>query len=380
MQMTAVPLPADEDTGRAAGIRRTFADHIPLYLCAILFCGITFLLTAAYHVPLAFDEGMVTALKDALSIIAFFLVSGLAVGCVARLVDALREGEARPVRTALTWISDALARGHRPGNTLHATLAFVPLLVSFDALKEVITRINPFSWDETFSHFDRVLGMGRLPWQWLQPLLGHPLITVAINFAYDFWFLIILLSLVWVAYSPVRDRIRMQYLIAFAFVWFIGGNLLAIVFSSAGPCYFGRLGLEPNPYAAQMAYLQEVGRHWPLWSLDIQDRLWDSYIGRNGEISGISAMPSIHVTAAVLLALFGLRRNRRLGLLLCLYAGVIFIGSIHLAWHYAVDGIAGTALAILFWWMAGIVVNTSERWIGDSRPRTAVPSLDPARG
>lgn len=377
MQMTAVPVPLDQNRGRAAGIVRTFGDHLPLYLCAILFCGLTFLLMAAYRVPLAFDQGMVTALKDALAIIAFFIVSGLAVGAIARFIDALRDGETQPFRAALAWIARALTKGDRPGNVLHATLAFVPLLVSFDALKEVITRINPFSWDVTFSHFDRVLGMGRLPWEWLQPVLGHPLVTVAINFAYDFWFLIILLSLVWVAYSPARDRIRMQYLLAFAFVWFIGGNLLAIVFSSAGPCYFGRLGLAPNPYAAQMAYLQEVGRHWPLWSLNIQDRLWDSYTGRGGEISGISAMPSIHVTAAVLLALLGLRRNRKLGIGLCIYAAVIFIGSIHLAWHYAVDGIAGTALAILFWWMAGLVVSTSERWL--ARPRAAAGAFDPAR-
>lgn len=379
MQM-AIPVRGYEHRGMAASIRWTFAAHIPLYLCAVLFCGVTFLIAAVYDVPLAFDAGMITALEDALSIITFFVALGLAISGIGRFIDAVRDRDSHPLRTTLAWIAATLASGDRPGNAFHATLAFLPLLVSFDALKEVITRINPFSWDVTFSHWDRLLGMGRLPWEWLQPFLGHPPVTAALNFAYDLWFLLILLSLVWEAFSPKRDEIRMQYLLAFAFVWFIGGNLLAIVFSSAGPCYFGRLGLAPDPYATQMAYLHQTAQHWPLWSLNIQDRLWDSYVGRNGEISGISAMPSIHVTAAVLLALLGLRRNRLLGVMLCFYAAIIFLGSIHLAWHYAVDGIAGTTLAILFWGAAGILARASERWLADRRPHPTAGALDPAPG
>lgn len=380
MHLSAVPILVDEPGGWIASVRRTFADHIPLYLCAILFCGITFLVATAYRVPLTFDEGMMVALTAALALMAFFVIAALAVGGIACFIDAFRDGNAQPFRAVRSWAAGKLGGEERPGNVFHTVLAFVPLLVSFDALKEVITRINPFSWDATFSHWDRVLGMGRLPWEWLQPLLGHPIVTVVLNFAYDFWFLIILLSLVWEAFSPRRDRIRTQYLLAFAFVWFIAGNLLAIVFSSAGPCYFGKLGLWPDPYAAQMQYLHHVARHWPLWSLNIQDRLWDSYVGRNGEISGISAMPSIHVTAAVLLALLGLRRNRVLGMLLCVYAAVIFLGSIHLAWHYAVDGIAGTALALLFWRMAGSVAQASEQWFANRPPRETARTLGPARG
>src|SRR5690242_246158 len=217
MQTTAIPVAANEAGGWIASIRRTFADHVPLYLCALLFCGLTFAIAAAYHVPLAFDEGMIVALTAALSLMAFVVVAALAVGGIGCFIDAMRDGHAQPFRTVRDWAAGKLTGGERPGNVFHTILAFVPLLVTFDALKEVITRINPFSWDMTFSHWDRVLGMGRLPWERLQPFLGHQLITVALNFAYDFWFLIILLSLVWEAFSPRRDRIRTQYLLAFAF-------------------------------------------------------------------------------------------------------------------------------------------------------------------
>jgi hypothetical protein len=33
------------------------------------------------------------------------------------------------------------------------------------------------------------------------------------------------------------------------------------------------------------------------------------------------------------------------------------IGSVHLAWHYAVDGIAGAGLAIALWYLAGLIVR-----------------------
>ena len=32
---------------------------------------------------------------------------------------------------------------------------------------------------------------------------------------------------------------------------------------------------------------------------------------------------------------------------------MIFLGSIHLAWHYAVDGIVAIAMALIIWRLAG---------------------------
>jgi hypothetical protein len=36
---------------------------------------------------------------------------------------------------------------------------------------------------------------------------------------------------------------------------------------------------------------------------------------------------------------------------------VILVGSVHLAWHYAVDGLAGILLAAIFWAAAGTIAN-----------------------
>jgi hypothetical protein len=31
----------------------------------------------------------------------------------------------------------------------------------------------------------------------------------------------------------------------------------------------------------------------------------------------------------------------------------MFLGSVHLAWHYAVDGYAGAAMVGAIWWLTG---------------------------
>ncbi|HET7334689.1 MAG TPA: phosphatase PAP2 family protein, partial [Rhizomicrobium sp.] len=207
----------------------------------------------------------------------------------------------------------------------------------------------------------RMIGFGTLPWQWLQPVLGYAPVTALLNVIYDCWFLIMFACLLWQAFAARSNETRMQFLLAFAFSWFIAGNVLATIFSSAGPCFYGYLHPGADPFGAQMAYLQNVNTQWPVWSLQIQDALWQSYVTGSGAVAGISAFPSMHVTIAVLLALLGTRTNRWLGIALWIFAGLIVIGSVHLAWHYAADSLAGIALAMLFWWSAGVVTRTWQK-------------------
>lgn len=65
---------------------------------------------------------------------------------------------------------------------------------------------------------------------------------------------------------------------------------------------------------------------------------------------GISAMPSLHVATAVLFALTAWRIHWVLGVLFWFYALVIQMGSVHLGWHYAVDGYVGATVALVIWW------------------------------
>ena len=117
---------------------------------------------------------------------------------------------------------------------------------------------------------------------------------------------------------------------------------------------------QPSPYAGLNAYLSSVHAAYPLGSTLTKEYLWDIYQGGYDIPGGISAMPSMHNAQATLFAAAGYRVSRRLGHVMLAYAAIIFVGSIHLGWHYAIDGIAGALLALFIWWIAGMVVKRSH--------------------
>lgn len=104
---------------------------------------------------------------------------------------------------------------------------------------------------------------------------------------------------------------------------------------------------------AQSQYLTNVDAG-QLWALPTQQYLWDEYIANaNGIGSGISAMPSLHVSIAVLMALSIYRLNKTIGYFAYAFAVIIQIGSVHLAWHYAIDGYLATLLTVMLWKIVG---------------------------
>jgi hypothetical protein len=144
--------------------------------------------------------------------------------------------------------------------------------------------------------------------------------------------------------------------------WILLGTIGATLFSSVGPVYYGGVTAGPDPFAPLMEYLRSVDAAAPLTALWAQDLLWQSYVNpagaRLGE--GISAMPSMHVSIAVLTALIGFRVNRWVGWLYTAFALVIFLGSVHLAWHYALDGYVSLGGTLVIWWLAGRITMHAE--------------------
>ena len=76
---------------------------------------------------------------------------------------------------------------------------------------------------------------------------------------------------------------------------------------------------------------------------------------------GISAIPSVHNAMAVLFALVSFRMNRALGLAMSAFAAFIWVASVYLNWHYAVDGLAGGIGAIVLWKLSGALVEQRFR-------------------
>jgi hypothetical protein len=342
-------------------VQETFRGHLPLYAVAILFLVATIAIATAFGIGLSLDASEVF-----LTTIPPFLFVGIGLAAIRKLVQLIRvERPERPLSAMGGWLMERFAAGDRPGNIVHALVIFTPLMVSFAALKQAIPKIQPFAWDATFTEWDRVLHFGRLPWEYLQAAIGYPPVTSAITFVYNFWIVVMFGCLFWQAFTERSSRLRLQFLLAFAFTWFIGGNVLAVIFSSAGPCFYGRLGIAPDPYGMQIEYLRAAADQWPVWSVRVQDLLWNSFVSGDGLLNGISAMPSIHVTSSVVMMYLGWRSGRIAGIALTIFAAFILVGSVHLGWHYAVDGYAGILLATVFWLTAGAI---ARRAIPEERP------------
>lgn len=245
----------------------------------------------------------------------------------------------------------------RRTDTLVALGLVVVFLAAFAQMKGLITAIRPFAWDQGLAAADRMLSFGQAPWQVLHGLLGHPLLLTLFTGAYNFWLSLTMFMLFYACFARRDPAARMQFLLAFVLTWMLGGNLLATVFSSAGPVYFGRLGLGAD-YAPLLDLLASHAATAPVSVLPVQDWLWALYVQPDG-LKGISAFPSIHVATSVLMALYGFRLAPAAGRALAGFAVVIALGSVLLAWHYAVDGYAGAAIALACWWGAGRLVRRS---------------------
>lgn len=258
-------------------------------------------------------------------------------------------------------------------DTEHITSGVLRLLLimlfigTFSYFKSIVPFLNPFQWDTIFAEFDRVLHGGYDPFMLLQPLIGSPLATTILNASYHLWFFLVYFIVVLACFSSQKNQSGQTFLLAFFLTFAIGGNLLATVFSSAGPVYFERLGYGSD-FTPLMTQLNQFNEIRPVWALSVQESLWQSHISA-GPISGISAMPSMHVASATLLALYGFQYARWSGIALSIFALSILIGSVQLGWHYAIDGYAGAILAVLCWKLAGYLNNIYQASIRTADPQ-----------
>ncbi len=273
---------------------------------------------------------------------------------------------------SITWaILQDLRRKYltteRLWHALPVLLLMPPFMSAYSSFKSLIPVIYPYSWDPAFAEWDRLLHGGLDPWQLLQPLIGDPHLTWAINMVYQSWLLVLFGIVFWQAFS-LRDRLlRMQFLLSFLLVWCVIGTLAATLLSSAGPVYYGRITGAEDIFEPLMAYLRTANETMPVLALELQELLWTRY--ENGSLglgSGISAMPSMHVATSFLFALLGWRSHRVLGVALSVFAFLILVGSVHLGWHYAIDGYLAIAMTWGVWLAVGRFCNA-----GDSCPRGA---------
>ena len=295
-----------------------------------------------------FDPGMAKILGLLLTILLPWFLLVLRVRRV--IILGVVEKSATPIQDLVASLKAlALDRERILGGVIKFML--ISFFIGASAyLKAMITEIQPFAWDAAFASLDRALHFGIDPYRITLALFGSSLATTALNVVYHAWFFVIYFLTFVACFARPDDRFAKAFLIGLVLTFAIGGNLLALVFSSAGPVYFERLGLGAD-FEPLMEHLRTLNDVRPVWALGVQEGLWEGHM-RQGDLSGISAMPSMHVATTVLMALYASTHARWAAWAKWGFAGLIMIGSVHLGWHYAVDGYFGALIAWAAWRLA----------------------------
>lgn len=240
----------------------------------------------------------------------------------------------------------------------------------FTSAKTLLPDITPFYADRPLADLDAELHGGRDPWtylRWLEPYTGH------IQYLYSAWwsFLLIATSMAVCLWGRLR-AIRSQYLWTFLLCWVLLGNIVAGLFMSGGPIFYDHVTGDAQRYAEPLQHISHFDSDG-VSVMAIRAMLWAIYEGQVvGLGSGISAFPSLHVAMATLFALVAFRVHWLAGVVLGAFAIVILLGSVHLGWHYAVDGYFSGLATVSLWSVVGYLLEPG-RASSVARPARATP-------
>ena len=307
--------------------------------------------------------------KIFLGTLPVFVVGGGIIGLIWIVLTPSRD---RPVRGALRWLTSR--------NWFEIVLLRVPfafLLMSVVAhvylnFKVNIPNFAPYSWDHAFAEIDRLLFLGNDPWVITHWVLSSLDATIFLDNLYLLWFNLLKLGVLSVAVLPMRNHTRLTFLLAYGLSWIIGGVLLAIILPAAGPVYMERITGDPT-FAPLMDLLYQYSQLTEVKALGVQEFLWEGYTNPDVDPLGISAFPSLHLEMAATSTLLGFAVSRVIGWTLVVYTAALLVGSVHLGWHYAIDGIAGIALAIVFW---RISARVTSWWLARTEPEQTEAEIE----
>ena len=236
-------------------------------------------------------------------------------------------------------------------------IIFMPM---FSAMKSSIPLFNDYGWDAFFIQMDHRIH-GTDPWRLLQPIFGYPIVTSAVSVAYHAWLMLIYMGGLYFALY-VKDReLRSRYFVTYFAIWTLIGIVMATILASVGPCFVGPLvGLDT--FDEQMAYLRAANERFPIFVLDVQEQLLNWHLtGQHGLGRGITAMPSMHVGLGFLFFLAVRKISAVAGWIFGIFFLIVFIGSVHLAYHYAVDGYVSILVTAIVWKLAGLWRKGTDR-------------------
>lgn len=240
-------------------------------------------------------------------------------------------------------------------------------MTGFTVSKVSFPYLTGYRWDGFWTAADALLFNGD-PWRVTHRLIG-PQASSWFVWAYTAgWGVAIGLAMPLYALSAEPRRVSHAFSALMA-SWFVIGVLGAAIFSSAGPIFADMvdpaLGQHFAPLKASLAELLPANDP-VLMSQHYLEKGAEYRIAARG--GGISAMPSMHLAVCTFLVILAWRSWWRIPAIL--FWLVIWVGSIHVGYHYALDGFIAAPLTWLCW-------RATEPWARivaiepDARPATA---------
>ncbi len=237
------------------------------------------------------------------------------------------------------------------------------LLPYFSKMKSAIPLFNDYTWDAAFIQWDRSIFFGYDAWQVLQPVLGYPIITAFLALLYQLWFLLLYPGVMFFAFAKVNNQVRRQFFLSYVLSWTLIGGAMATWLASVGPVFVGPM-LGDTTFDDQMVYLNAANEQVPVMTLRVQGLLLEWYAAaENGLGSGITAMPSMHCAIAFLYWIAMRRVSARLGLFFGVFFFITWISSVHLAYHYAVDGLVSLLAVVAIWKASQHIIAAWDKWL-----------------
>ncbi len=194
---------------------------------------------------------------------------------------------------------------------------------------------------------DRVIGLGRLPTQWLQgwfhPASGPDLLAVGATIVYFLHFPLPLAVgfLLW-----LRRRALFYDFVAALIVLCIAGFVTFLFVPVAPPWYAAQHGFLNGPDGRPLIqYLKPVGFDQLASWLGFNGHYLYTYTFYEVGPNPVAAFPSLHAGFPFLAFLFAVRGFGRAGWLLLGYFALVVFSIVYLGDHYVIDALAGVAYA-----------------------------------
>lgn len=289
--------------------------------------------------------------------LSYFSVS-FGVTVLALLVSLFCWVAAMAMRGDDAPLRQVLGRLQSRGPLLLLPLLVLPLfLVGYTAAKTAIPFLVGFGWDGFWTGADRAI-FGDDAWRIAQRWLGlgwMPFYSWFYTMVWGGAFMGVT-SLVAINAGPRRAG---QFYTAMLLTWLVGGWLMAMIFSAAGPVFAHLADPAVGHHFATLA--PALAAHLPA---DDSLRLTQTYLaaslGSHVALKGggISAMPSMHLGAAAIYVLAA-RGTKWLAPAVLFWLTIFFL-SAYFGYHYWVDGIVAAGVAAVCWMAAERMLGRGE--------------------